>query len=155
MPISTSLHQHSTHPWTDQHEHLVTLDIARKIASDVVLNERWGAGNEGQPVYDVSGEGSGWYVGDYADDAVRCNMAGRIVLNNRHSADLGHMTEVAYRALLPRAVEWLRLHAYLAKLVEVSRLEADESVDAAAARMIRNGYTVEKLREELNATEAV
>ncbi len=151
---STMLHQHPTAPWAGPFTHPAAVDTARRVAADVVRHQRWGAGNEGQPVYDVAGEGAGRYVGDYAEDAVRANMCGRIVLSNRRPISEVHETEVVYRLLMPDAAAWHSLYAYLSRLVEVGRLTADEPVEAAANRAFRNGHTVKTLHAELAARRA-
>lgn len=145
------LHQHPTHPWVDSFGHGVTLRIAGRVAADVLANERWGAGHEGQPVYDLAGEDvGGRYLGDQADDSVRCQLSRHVVAfwfpRQPSHADV---VEQVYRKTYGDAVRWEELRNVLRDAVASGQITADEDLDTAATRCLRGGYTVETLRQEL------
>lgn len=102
------LHQHKTHPWVDDFGHAIAVAVSRRVARDIVRNARWGVGNDGQPVYDVSGEDGGYYLGDVGDDSVRCRIGGPIIMVwHRTEVTETEATEAVYRLMLPRARRWL------------------------------------------------
>jgi hypothetical protein len=138
------LHLHKTHPWVDSYGHSIALSVARRVARDVITNERWGRGVEGQPVYDVAGEHGGEFVGLLADDMVRCQVGGSVIaLFSPRRPTEAEVTEQAYCRMLPRACHWEALAERLTALVASGRLVADEPIETAATRLLRNGYRPE------------
>lgn len=169
------IHRWPVKPWCEQREeldgdlrpHLVPYDpaasVAYGIALDIIQHRRWGAGPEGEPVYDFA---TGRYRGLHSDPRVASTMTGhegvvRIPRGYRptpdgepgHRHDLDHLTETVYRQMLPGARRYLALYCQIRAYVQAGTVDADEPVIAAATRMYRRGYRVADLIREIEGRE--